>query len=161
VREVEFLRVVIGLKGIKMEKEKVKEVLDWPTPKCVKDVQKFLRLVNYYCQFIQGFATIARPLYDMVRKDQRWEWMERQEEAFRELKKRFTKKPMLVTPDLDKKMRMEVDVSDYTTRGVLSMECKDRRWRLVAYLLKSLNETKRNYKIHDKEMLAVIRRLEN
>ena len=103
VREVEFLGVVIGLKGIKMEKEKVKEVLDWPTPKCVKDVQKFLRLVNYYCQFIQGFATIARPLYDMVRKDQRWEWMERQEEAFRELKKRFTKKPMLVAPDLDKK----------------------------------------------------------
>ena len=49
VREVEFLGVVIGLKGIKMEKEKVKEVLDWPTPKCVKDVQKFLRLVNYYC----------------------------------------------------------------------------------------------------------------
>ena len=41
------------------------------------------------------------------------------------------------------------------------MECKDRRWRLVAYLLKSLNETKRNYKIHDKEMLAVIRGLEN
>jgi len=161
VREVEFLGVVIGLEGIKMEKEKVKEVLDWPTPKCVKDVQKFLGLVNYYCQFIQGFATIARPLYDMVRKDQKWEWMERQEEAFRELKERFTKKPMLVAPDLDKKMRMEVDASDYTTRGVLSMECKDRRWRLVAYLLKSLNETKRNYKIHDKEMLAVIRGLEN
>ena len=56
---------------------------------------------------------------------------------------------------------MEVDASDYTTRGVLSMECKDRRWRLVAYLLKSLDETKRNYKIHDKEMLAVIRGLEN
>ena len=73
VREVEFLGVVIGLEGIKMEKEKVKEVLDWPTPKCVKNIQKFLGLVNYYCQFIQGFATIARPLYDMVRKDQKWE----------------------------------------------------------------------------------------
>ena len=49
VREVGFLGVVIGLKGIKMEEEKVKEVLEWPTPKCVKDVQKFLGLVNYYC----------------------------------------------------------------------------------------------------------------
>jgi len=49
VREVGFLGVVIGLEGIKMEEEKVKGVLDWPTPKCVKDVQKFLGLANYYC----------------------------------------------------------------------------------------------------------------
>ena len=58
-------------------------------------------------------------------------------------------------------MRMEVDTSDYVIRGILSMECKDRKWRLVAFLSKSLNETERNYKIHDKEMLAVIRGLEN
>ena len=56
---------------------------------------------------------------------------------------------------------MEVDVSDYVTRGVLSMECKDGRWRPVAFLSKSLNEIERNYEIHDKEMLAVIRELEN
>ena len=48
VREVEFLGVVIEPKGIKMEEEKVKRVLEWPTPKCVKDVRKFLGLVNYY-----------------------------------------------------------------------------------------------------------------
>ena len=48
VQEVGFLGVVIGLEGIKMEKEKVKGVLEWPTPKCVKDVQKFLGLANYY-----------------------------------------------------------------------------------------------------------------
>jgi len=48
VREVGFLGVVIGLEGIKIEEEKVKRVLDWLTPKCVKDVQKFLGLVNYY-----------------------------------------------------------------------------------------------------------------
>ena len=52
VREVGFLGVVIGPEGIKMKEEKVKGVLDWLTPKCVKDVQKFLGLVNYYCQFI-------------------------------------------------------------------------------------------------------------
>jgi len=48
VREVGFLGVVIGPERIKMEEEKVKGVLEWPTPKCVKDVQKFLGLVNYY-----------------------------------------------------------------------------------------------------------------
>jgi len=45
--------------------------------------------------------------------------------------------------------------------GVLSMECEDGKWRLVAFLSKSLNETERNYKIYDKEMLVVIRGLEN
>ena len=48
VSEVKFLEVVIELEGIKMEKEKVKVVLDWPTLKEVKDIQKFLELVNYY-----------------------------------------------------------------------------------------------------------------
>jgi len=57
-------------------------------------------------------------------------------------------------------MRMEVDVPDYATGGVLSMECGDGLWRPVAFLSKSLNETERNYKIHDKEMLAIIRGLE-
>ena len=69
VREVGFLGVVIGPDGIKMEEEKVKGILDWLTLKCVKDVQKFLRLANYYCQFIEGFTSIARPLHDMVKKD--------------------------------------------------------------------------------------------
>ena len=68
---------------------------------------------------------------------------------------------MLATPDLDKKMRMEVHVSDYTIGGMLSMECEDGRWRLVVYLSKLLNEIERNYKIYDKEMLAIIRGLEN
>jgi len=58
-------------------------------------------------------------------------------------------------------MRMEVDVSDYVMGRVLSMECSDILWRLVAFLSKSLNEIERNYKIHDKEILVVIRELEN
>jgi len=126
VRKVEFLGVVIGLEGIKIEKEKVKGVLEWLTPKCIKDVQKFLGLANYYCQFIEGFALIARPLYDMVKKDMKWEWTEKQEKAFKELKEWFTKELVLAAPDIDKKMRMEVDVSDYVMEGVLSMECEDR-----------------------------------
>ena len=56
---------------------------------------------------------------------------------------------------------MEVDASDYATKGVLLMECDNRLWRSVAFLSKSLNETERNYEIHDKEMLAIIRGLEN
>ena len=87
--------------------------------------------------------------------------MEKQEEAFRELKEQFTKELVLAIPDLDKKMRMEVNASDYATGYVLSIECEDGRWRPVAYLSKSLNETERNYEIHNKKMLAIIRGLEN
>ena len=160
VREVEFLGVVIGPEGIKMEKEKVKGVLEWPTPKCVKDIQKFLGLANYYRWFIEGFATVARPLHDLVKKDKKWEWVEKEEKAFRELKEWFTKEPVLAALDIDKKMRMEVDASDYAMGGVLLIECEDRLWRPVAFLSKSLNETERNYEIHDKEMLAIVRGLE-
>ena len=87
--------------------------------------------------------------------------MEKQEKAFRELKEKFTKELVLAVPDLNKKMRMEVDASDYTIEGILSMEYKDGRWRPVVFLSKSLNKTERNYEIHDKEMLVVIRGLEN
>ena len=69
IRKVEFLEVVIGPERIKIEEEKEKDVLDWPIPKEVKNIQKFLRLVNYYCQSIKDFVAIARPLHDMVKKD--------------------------------------------------------------------------------------------
>ena len=77
VRKVGFLRVMIGPERIKIERDKVKGVLDWPTSKYVKDIQKFLGLENYYCQFIKDFASIARPLHDMVKKDQKWVWISR------------------------------------------------------------------------------------
>ena len=53
--------------------------------------------------------------------------MERQEKAFKELKDWFTKEPVLAAPDLDKKLRVEVDASDYAMGGVLSMEIENRR----------------------------------
>ena len=77
MRKVGFLGVVIGPEGIKIEEEKMKGVLEWPILKCVKDVQKFLGLSNYYHQFIEGFALIARPLHDLVKKNQKWNWTEK------------------------------------------------------------------------------------
>ena len=103
IKKVGFLGVVIGSEGIKIEEDKVKEVLDWLTSKCVKNVQKFLELVNYYCQFIQDFISIARSLHDMVKKDQKWNWTDRQEEVFRKLKEKFIKELVLVAPDLNLK----------------------------------------------------------
>ena len=160
VREIGFLGVIMGLEGFQIEKEKVEGVTNWPTPQCVKDVQKFLGLANYYQQFVKDFAKIAKPLYQLVRRDKKWNWGSEQEEAFTQLKEIFTTEPVLAAPDLDKEMRVEANTLDYATEGVLSVKGKDGRWRPVAFISKSLNDTERNYEIHDKEMLAVIRCLE-
>ena len=71
VREVEFLEVVIEPKGVKMQREKVEGVLNWPVPRNVKEVQKFLGFANYYRRFIKDFARIAAPLHMLVRKEQK------------------------------------------------------------------------------------------
>ena len=67
---------------------------------------------------------------------------------------------MLAALDLNKEFRVEVDTSNYATGGVLSIKCSDELWRLVAFISKSLSDTERNYEIHNKEMLAVVRYLE-
>ena len=78
VREVGFLGVIIGKDRVKIEKEKVQGVVEWPILKSVKDVQKFLGLANYYKWFVKDFATIAKPLHETTRKDKKWNWGERQ-----------------------------------------------------------------------------------
>jgi len=160
VREIGLLGVIMGPEGFQMEKEKVEGVTNWPTPQYVKDVQKFFGLVNYYRRFVKDFAKITKPLHQLVRKDEKWKWEGEQEEAFAKLKRIFTTEAVLAAPDLDKEMRVKVDASDYATGGVLSVKGEDRKWRPVAFISKLLNDMERNYEIHDKEMLAVIRCLE-
>ena len=63
----------------------------------------------------------------MMRKENKWSWRERQQKVFEELKERFTMEPVLVTPDLDKEMRVETDVSNFAIGGVLLMKCEDER----------------------------------
>jgi len=69
---VGFLGVVIGEDRVRMEKEKVQGVVEWPVPKSIKNVQKFLELENYYRWFVKNFTKIARPLYKMTRKEIKW-----------------------------------------------------------------------------------------
>jgi len=160
VRKIGFLGVVIGPNGIEMEKEKVDGVLSWSEPKNVKDIRKFLDLANYYRRFIKDFARVARLMNMLTRKDMKWQWGQEQQKAFDELKGVFTTKPVLAAPDLDKEFRVEANASNYVTGGVLSMKCSNNMWRLVAFISKSLSDIERNYEIHDKEMLAIIRCLE-
>ena len=95
-----------------------------------------------------------------MRKDVKQQWGIEQQKAFDKLKGIFTTRPVLEAPDLDKEFRVKTNTSNYTTGGVLSMKCSDELWRLVTFISKSLSNIERNYKIYDKEMLAVVRCLE-
>ena len=99
-------------------------------------------------------------MHALVGKDKKWIWEDKQSNAFKTLKEMFTQSPLLVPADSNKRFRVESDASDYATGGVLSMLCDDEKWRPVAYLSKLLNETERNYDVHDKEMLGIMRCLE-
>ena len=84
-------------------------------------------LANYYRRFIKDFARIARPMNVLTWKDEKWWWEEAQQKVFKELKRIFTSKLVLVAPDLDKEFRVEADASNYVTRGVLSMKYSDKK----------------------------------
>ena len=79
---------------------------------------------------------------------------------FDELKRIFIIKPVPAAPDLDKEFRVEADASNYATGRVLSIKGSDKLWRPVTFISKSLSDIKRNYEIHNKEILAVVRCLE-
>ena len=122
IRKVGLLGVVMGLDGVKMEKEKFQEVVNQPVSKSMKDIQKFLELANYHRQIVKDFTRVAKPLHKITRKDVRQNWRKIQQRSFEELKKRFMMELVLVIPDLDKEIRVEIDVSDLATGGVLSIK---------------------------------------
>jgi len=127
VNKVNFLEVVMGQEKIEMEEKKMEGVLNWPVPKMVRDIRKFLGLANYYRRFIKNFAVLAKPLNMLTRKDEKWRWEEAQQKAFEQLKGIFTTRPLLVVPNLDKKFRVKVNASNFATGDVLSIKCKDNR----------------------------------
>jgi RNase H-like domain found in reverse transcriptase len=95
-----------------------------------------------------------------LRKEQEWEWKEEQQNTFDTLKVRFTTNLILCTADPETLLRVESDTSDYVMGAILSMKCKDDKWRPCTFYLNSLSNVERNYNVHDKEMLGIIRALE-
>src|SRR5215472_4077424 len=160
VPEVEFLGLIISEGKVRMDPVKVAGVRDWPTPKALVEVQSFLGFANFYRRFIEDFSTVAHPLHALQKKGVVWRWGKEEEAAFQRLKEKITASPVLTHPDPDRPYSLETDSSDFATGAVLSQACEDSKWRPVGYYSKSLNEVERNYPIHDKEMLSVIRALQ-
>jgi transposase InsO family protein len=159
-RRIEYLGVVISEGQVEMDPVKVAGVAEWPTPATKKELQQFLGFTNFYRRFILDYSHIAQPLYVLTGKTD-FKWGEDQDSAFRALKECITSAPVLSLADDAKPFRVEADSSDVATGAVLSQQSEvDSKWHPVAYLSKSLSAVERNYEIHDKEMLAIIRGLE-
>jgi len=140
-----------------MDPVKVAGVMEWHTPSNRKEVQSFLGFTNFYCRFIQGFSHLARPLFDLTQKDTEWRCGAEEQSAFNALKKQITTAPILALLDNSQPFRIKADSLDFTTGGVLSQQSpEDNKWHPVVFLSKSISPVERNYKIHDKEMLAIV-----
>jgi len=144
-----------------MDLVKVAGVREWPTPENKMDVQAFLGFVNFYQRFIRDFSTKARPLFDLTRSEQVWTWSRKEQAAFEDLKTVVTTAPVLVSPQESDSFQIEANSSDFATGVVLSQQSTtDGKWHPIAFYSKSLSSMERNYEIHDKKMLAIIRGLE-
>ncbi|KAG2009522.1 reverse transcriptase-RNase H-integrase [Coprinopsis cinerea AmutBmut pab1-1] len=142
-----------------MDPTKVEGLANWPTPKNVKQVRQFLGFGNFYRRFIRDYSKIAKPLNDLTRKNNKFEWTSATEEAFQELKKRFTSYPVLRMPDFTKPFQVEADASKYASGAVLTQMDDDGIRHPVCFMSKTFNDAERNYTIFDRELLAIIRAL--
>ena len=98
-------------------------------------------------------------LFDLTKKDVGWHWGKSEQASFNKLKELITSAPILVFPDDSLHYRIEANSSDAATGAVLSQQTlleNGEKWHPIAFFFKSLSPVKRNYEIHDKEMLAII-----
>ncbi|KAJ1595468.1 hypothetical protein NDA14_006557 [Ustilago hordei] len=145
--------------GIEMDPEKVCTVKEWPMPESIHDIQRFLGFANFYQRFIAHFARIAKPLTALVKPIERFKKFELPEEAqqaFHKLIQAFTSAGVLQHFDYHLPTRLETDASDFAIAGVLKQE-HEGRWHPVAFYSRKMSSAKKNYEIHDKELLAVYR----
>ena len=101
-KEIEFLGYKLNEQGMKMNPEKVKAIKAMPMPTNKRQLQSFLGAVNYYRLFIEQFATIADPLYRLLRKNVPFTWTEEQTNAVETLKDKLAQAPIVKNPDYTK-----------------------------------------------------------
>ena len=143
-----------------MDPIKLRGIKDWPELTTVKELQQFLGFVNYYWWFIQGYGNLTAPLNTLLKKTKKYEWTPECQKAFDTLKERFMEAPVLYMPDQTKPFILETDALKHASGAVLRQQDSNGDWHPCRYLSKSFTETEWNYDIGDRELLAVIRALE-
>lgn len=166
--QITYLGHVVSKDGIQTDPEKTNVVKDWPTPKSVKEVRKFLGFVGYFRRFVKGFATIARPLNNLLighplkadkqakrkAKRQPFIWGNEQEESFQQLKQKLINPPILAYADYSQPFKLHTDASKIGLGAVLYQK-QDGKDRVIAYASRSLKPAEKNYPAHKLEYLAL------
>ena len=145
--------------GLRINLEKTRAIREWEALKTKKGVRAFLRFANYYKAFINKFVTTAALLTALTGKHPFF-WTPEAQKAFENLKKSFISAPILAQFDPEKETRLKADSFGYAAGGALLQKgISDGIWRPVAYYSKKHTPAKSNYKIHNKELLVIMRYL--
>ncbi|WVZ63432.1 hypothetical protein U9M48_013066 [Paspalum notatum var. saurae] len=154
LREVSFLGHILSEKGVAVDPSKVEDVLNWKQPETVTEIRSFLGLAGYYRRFIKDFSKTAKPMTSVTKKNAKYLWGPRCEEAFTSLKKSLTSAPVLAQPDVTKPFDVYCDASGNGLGCVLMQE-----GRVIAYASRQLRKHEANYATHDLELAAVVHAL--
>ncbi|GJU07031.1 putative mitochondrial protein [Tanacetum coccineum] len=151
---VEYLDHVISKEGVSTEPNKVRVMQDWPTPTTLKQLRGFLGLIGYYIRFIKWFASLSRPLTQLLKKNA-FKWNLEAQLSFEALKKAMVEAPVLGLPDFNEPFMIETDASGVGLGAVLQQKSHP-----IAYLSKTLSPKHQSLSTYEKEFLAVLMALE-
>ena len=140
-----------------MKNDNVKAIKEWTILTKIKEVESFLGFVNFYRHFIKNFSHIAKPL-NKLKENKNWKQKEECQETFKELKKKITGQLVLTLFRRKEKFRVKTDTSKQAIVEVLSQE-QEGKWKPIVFLSRTIQTAKRNYKIYDKELLAIVEAL--
>ncbi|KAL0536750.1 hypothetical protein IC582_025710 [Cucumis melo] len=151
LEQVVFLGHVVSAKGVSVDPQKVEAVVNWERPTSATEVRSFLGLAGYYRRFIEDFSRLALPLTALTRKNAKFEWSDKCEQSFQELKKRLVTAPILALPVTGKDYVIYCDASRLGLGCVLMQD-----GNVIAYASRQLKEHECNYPTHDLELAAVV-----
>jgi hypothetical protein len=144
LKKVPFLGHVLSAAGIEVDPSKVKDILEWKAPTSVHEVRSFLGLSGYYRRFIPNFSKVAKPMTELLKKANKFEWNDKCEEAFQILKQSLTTAPILAQPDIGKPFDIYCDASGSGLGCVLMQEGK-----VIAYASRQLKKHEEHYDVRN------------
>jgi hypothetical protein len=150
---VEYLGHIISAKGVATDPSKIKDIIQWKTPTTVTQLRGFLGLTGYYRRFVKGYASICRPLHEVLKKNA-FHWGQEQEEAFQQLKVIMTTPPVLALPDFTLPFVLETDASGVGLGAVLM-----QKGQPLAFFSKTLGIKSQAQSIYEKEAAAILEAL--
>jgi hypothetical protein len=154
LEKIAFLGHILTAEGIEVDPSKVEAVSKWKQPSNVSEVRSFLGMAGYYCRFIKGFSSIARPMTELLKKGNRFVWAPKCEESFQIIKKKLTTAPVLTLPDIHQSFIIFCDASRQGLGCVLMQNEK-----VIAYASRLLKPHEQNYPTHDLELAAIVHAL--